>query len=405
MKESLSDNRKIFFMNHVIILAAGYGERMLSKKDKLLLTAGGHPVIYYSLMAFNDHSEIETITVMVNKYNKPEIEKICKLYRFKKVKKIILGAASRQSSFIKGFSAIEEDLKPKDIVLAHNGANPLPSFQEISKVIAGAKKHGACIVGHKITATIKEVDKKHVIKTHDRNKFFAAETPQAATRELFRKAINNALKKKLNVTDEAMLLEAIGQKVAHIQADENNFKLKTKADYFKLKSVLGDVPDDFRVGIGQDSHVFENYQKGLVLAGVKFPKELKLRANSDGDVILHALFNALSQAIGGMSIGFYADSICKKGITDSRKYLELILEKVAKQKFKINSVGIMMEGSRPKIDPIVSKLKNSLSKILGININRIGITATSGENCTVFGEGLGLQCFAIVSLIKAKHED
>ncbi|MFA7685965.1 MAG: 2-C-methyl-D-erythritol 2,4-cyclodiphosphate synthase [Candidatus Gracilibacteria bacterium] len=391
-------------MNHVIILAAGYGERMLSKKNKLLLMAGGHPVIYYSIMAFNDHPEIDTITVMVNKYNKAEIERICKLYRFKKVSKIILGTSTRQGSFIKGFSFVEELAKPKDVVMAHNGANPLPSFQEISKVIASAKKHGACITGHHVTSTLKEIDAKHVLKTHDRNKFFAAETPQAATQELFKKAIANAIKKKINTTDEAMLLEAIGQKVAHVKADENNFKITTQSDYFKLRAILGDVPTDFRVGIGQDSHVFENEKKGLVLAGIKLPKELKLRANSDGDVILHALFNAFSQAIGGMSIGFYADSICKKGITDSQKYLEVILEKVKKQKFKINSVGIMIEGSRPKIDPIVSKLKSSLSKILGINTNRIGITATTGENCTVFGEGLGLQCFAIISLIKDKNE-
>jgi 2-C-methyl-D-erythritol 2,4-cyclodiphosphate synthase len=200
------------------------------------------------------------------------------------------------------------------------------------------------------------------------------------------------------------MIEAISQKIVHVKADENNFKITTQADYFKLRAILGDVPDDFRVGIGQDSHVFENDKKGLVLAGIKFPKELKLRANSDGDVILHALFNALSQAIGEMSIGFYADNICKKGITNSKKYLDIILEKVKKQKFKINSVGIMLEGSQPKIDPVVNKLKKSLSGILNLNVHRIGITATTGENCTVFGAGLGIQCFAIISLVKEKHE-
>lgn len=377
---------------------------MLLKKDKLLLMAGGHPIIYYSLIAYNDHPEINSITVVANTKNKKEIEKISKLYRLKKVVKIITGEKTRQKSFIKGFDSIKKELKENDLVIAHNGANPLPSFQEISKVLASAKVHGASIVGHKITSTIKEIKDKHIYKTHDRNKFFTAETPQVATKKSFEKAIKNALKKHLETTDEAMMLESISQKIGHVQADENNFKITTQADYFKLKAILGETPEDFRVGIGQDSHVFENNKKGLVLAGVKFPKELKLRANSDGDVILHALFNAFSQAIGGMSIGFYADDICKKGITDSGKYLELILKKIRKEKFKINSVGIMMEGSRPRIDPVVSKLKNSLSKILGINVRRIGITATSGENCTVFGEGLGLQCFAIVSMIKEKNE-
>jgi len=391
-------------MNHAIILAAGSGKRMKGKRDKILLNAGGHPIIYYSIMAFNDHPEIGEITVVANKYNQKEIQKICKLYRFKKVKNVIIGGATRQSSFIKAFTELENEDHKHEIILVHNGANPLPSFQEISKVIEQAGKHGAAIAGHYMTSTLKEVNDERIIKTHDRNRFFMAETPQAAKYEIFKKAIKNTVTKKLNVTDESMMIEEIGQKVVHIKADENNFKITTQADYFKLRAILGDIPDDFRVGIGQDSHVFENDKKGLVLAGVKFPKELKLRANSDGDVILHALFNALSQAIGGMSIGFYADSICKKGITDSREYLKVILEKIKKEKFKINSLGIMMEGSSPKVDPVVGDLKKSLSKILDLNVHRIGITATTGENCTVFGEGLGLQCFAIISLVKEKNE-
>lgn len=389
-------------MNYAIILAAGLGERMKAVKDKMLLAAGGHPVIYYSIMAFNDHPEISSIVIVANKYNKSQIEKICKLYRFKKVTNIILGGGTRQKSFAKGFNLLNKKAEKNDIVLVHNGANPLPSFQEISEVIKQSQQHGACIVGHKMISTLKETKNKQIVKTHNRDNFFTAETPQAAKYELFKKAIANAEKKKLNVTDEAMLLEAIDQKVAHISADENNFKLTTQSDYFKLKAILGDVPDDFRVGIGQDSHVFENDKKGLVLAGVKFPKDYKLRANSDGDVILHALFNGISQAIGDMSIGFYADDVCKKGITDSEKYIEIILQKMKKQKFKVNSVGIMIEGSYPKIDPVVSKLKKSLAEILEIKIPRIGITATTGENATIFGEGLGLQCFAIVSLIKEK---
>ncbi|MEK7062656.1 MAG: 2-C-methyl-D-erythritol 4-phosphate cytidylyltransferase [Patescibacteria group bacterium] len=74
---------------------------------------------------------------------------------------------------------------------------------------------------------------------------------------MLKKASENAKKKKLEVTDEAMLLEAINQKITYVKADESNFKITTQADYERLKSVLGDLPEDFRVGIGQDSHVFE----------------------------------------------------------------------------------------------------------------------------------------------------
>ena len=111
-------------------------------------------------------------------------------------------------------------------------------------------------------------------------------------------------------------------------------------------------------------------QKGLVIVSrrkadiTKAKNEIGFEANSDGDVILHALFNALSTAIGGKSLGFYADKMFKDGITDSKKYLEFILNKVKERNYKISNVAIMLEGKRPRIDGYIDKIKASLSKIL-----------------------------------------
>lgn len=387
-------------MNHAIILAAGQGKRLQSSQDKMLISAGGHPLIYYSLMVFNDHPDIDSITIVCHENNKSKIEEIAKLYRFSKFKQAIIGGLTRQQSLEKGLESLEKTAKKDDIILVHNGANPLPGSEEISQTIEIAGTQGACIVGHFISATVKEVNDKHVIKTHDRDKLFAAETPQAVKYNLLKKALENAKKQQLETTDEAMLLEATGHSVAYVEASEENFKITTQSDYTKLKAILGDLPEDFRVGLGQDSHIFEDEIKGLTLGGIEIPDEFKLKANSDGDVILHAIFNAISQAIGDMSIGFYADEICESGEQNSQKYLDILLKKLTKQKLKINSVGLMLECKKPKIDPLVSKLKKSLSQILGLSSPRIGITATSGEELTLFGAGIGIQCFAIVSLIK-----
>jgi 2-C-methyl-D-erythritol 4-phosphate cytidylyltransferase/2-C-methyl-D-erythritol 2,4-cyclodiphosphate synthase len=389
-------------MNHAILLAGGKGERMSGQKDKMLINVAGKPLIYYSLMALNDHPEVNSIYVVANNSNKNEITKLVKTFGFRKVKNITTGGAKRQQSLEKGVKLIEKIAKNDDIILVHNGANPLPSFEEIHKVIEDAKETECCISGHFLTSTIKEIGQNRIVKTHNRNKIFAAETPQAVKFGLLKKGLACAKKTKKEFTDEAMLVEAVGGKISYIEADKNNFKITTSDDLIKLRGILGEVPEDFRIGIGQDSHMFEEKIKGLVLAGVKIKDELKLKANSDGDVVLHAIFNALSQSIGDMSIGFYADKICKNGEKDSRKYLEIILKKVKKEKFKINSAGIMIECGKPKIDPVVSILKKSLAEILGVDIARIGITATTGEECTVFGEGLGIQCFAIVSIIKDK---
>jgi 2-C-methyl-D-erythritol 4-phosphate cytidylyltransferase / 2-C-methyl-D-erythritol 2,4-cyclodiphosphate synthase len=389
-------------MNYAIILAAGQGQRMNGKKDKLFLKAGGHPVVYYSIMSFNDHPEIDEIIVVGNKINKKELQELVKFYRFPKVKKVIIGGATRQQSFEKGFKEIAKKAKKDDIILVHNGANPLPSFKEILNTIKESEEHGACIVGRLAKSTIKELKGKKVAKTHDRKKIFEAETPQAAKFQIFKKALAHLQKNKVETTDEAMILEAIDQKIVTTEAHENNFKITTQADYLRLQTILGDLPADFRVGLGQDSHVFEEEKKGLVLGGLELKDELKLEANSDGDVILHAIFNALSQSIGDMSLGFYADSECEKGEKNSAKYLEIILKKVKKQKFKINNLGLMIEAKKPKIDPLVPKMRKSLATLLDIDTRRVGITATTGETCSVFGQGLGIQCFAIVSLIKEK---
>ncbi|MCX6734726.1 MAG: 2-C-methyl-D-erythritol 4-phosphate cytidylyltransferase [Candidatus Peregrinibacteria bacterium] len=387
-------------MNYALILAAGRGERMKTQQDKLLLQVGGKPLVYHSLVAFNDHPEIDGIILVVNKANKFDLERIVKKYHLPKVKKIVIGGLTRQSSFAIGFEALPKNLKKDDVIIAHNGDNPCVSHEEIDSVIKESKENGACIAGHYVTSTIKEVNDKHILKTHDRDKLFAAETPQAATYSLFVKALEHAKKKKLDVTDEAMLLESIGQNVSYIEASENNFKITTNHDLQKVRAVFGDLPEDFRVGLGQDSHVFDSEVLGLTLAGIFIPDQPKLKANSDGDVILHATFNALSQAIGDMSLGFYADDLCEKGVKDSRKYLDVILKKVEQQKFKINSLGLMIECKKPKIDPLTLKLKKSLCSILNLPPSRIGITATTGEELTMFGAGLGIQCFAIVSLVK-----
>lgn len=386
-------------MNYAIILAAGNGARLKSKNNKMLVQVAGKPLVYYSIMALNDHPSIDEVLVVVNKENKAEIQKIVTDYHFSKITKLVIGGKTRQASLENGIKALKSPSKD-DIIIVHNGANPLVDNDEISLAIEKTEESGACILGHFMKSTIKEVGDKHIIKTHDRDKLFAAETPQMARYDILKKALEHAKKNKLVTTDEAMLLEAIGQKVSILEAHEHNFKVTSPSDLQRLGSILGEVSEDVRVGMGQDSHVFEKVKKGLTLGGVFLKDEHKLEANSDGDVILHAVFNAISQATGDQSLGFYADPLCEKGVTDSKKYLEIALKNMKKKKLTLNSLGIMIECKTPKIDPLVPQLRKSLSQITGLNSRRIGITATSGEELTSFGRGLGIQCFAIVSLVK-----
>ncbi len=159
--------------------------------------------------------------------------------------------------------------------------------------------------------------------------------------------------------------------------------------------------EDFRVGIGQDSHkLVKNLGKKLVIGGVELENEKSFEGNSDGDIIIHALCNALEQAVGGNSLAVYTDPMCDNGITDSKKYLEVAMEHIKEKGYRVNNVGISVEAKCPIILPIADKIRETLAPILEIDANDIGINATSGEEMTPFGKGEGAQAFAIVSLIK-----
>ena len=156
-----------------------------------------------------------------------------------------------------------------------------------------------------------------------------------------------------------------------------------------------------RVGLGQDSHAFEpeGSTKPLILGGVVFAGHPGLLANSDGDVVLHALFNALSQALGKRSLGVYADPICQRGVTDSREYLAVALDMVRHAGYTISNVGVSVEGRRPRIEPMSQTMKQNIARLLDVAGDQVGITATSGEGLTAFGRGEGIQVLVIVSLI------
>ncbi|MDH4330748.1 MAG: 2-C-methyl-D-erythritol 2,4-cyclodiphosphate synthase [Candidatus Moranbacteria bacterium] len=157
----------------------------------------------------------------------------------------------------------------------------------------------------------------------------------------------------------------------------------------------------FRVGIGQDSHRFSQDKfKKLVLGGFEINDEPGFDANSDGDVIIHSVCNALESAIGNKSFSVYADEMCKNGVTDSKKYLEIALEHIAEKGYGISNIAISLECKKPKILPIHENIVNSLASVLNIEAEKIGFTATTGEELTSFGKGLGVQSIAIVSLVK-----
>ncbi len=251
------------------------------------------------------------------------------------------------------------------------------------------KKFEAVGVGRRPSSTI-----RLGLKTIPREKVWLMETPQIVAKKILQKGLQIAKKEKIEATDELQLAELAGAKLKIIPASKNNFKITTLADLENSQK------NERRVGLGIDSHRFETKKKALILGGAKISASGGLAANSDGDVLLHALTNAISSALGGGSLSNFADSMCRRGIKDSGKYLEVVLEKMRKAGFRIENCSINFEGKKPKLEKHFPKIRRNLTKVLEIKNERIGITATTGEELTAFGRGEGLQVVVLILLQK-----
>ena len=154
-----------------------------------------------------------------------------------------------------------------------------------------------------------------------------------------------------------------------------------------------------KTGIGLDSHQFVEGESDrvLVLGGLVFEDAPALSGNSDADVILHAVTDAVSGVTGHTVIGAVADAMCKEGITDSKEYLKLALVDLGN--WRISHLSVAIECLRPKIAPKVPALRASLAGLLGINDLDVCITATTGEGLNDCGRGLGIHASAVLTAV------
>jgi len=163
---------------------------------------------------------------------------------------------------------------------------------------------------------------------------------------------------------------------------------------------------EYASAIGQDSHRFSSdpeRQKEpgrvLILAGVVLADECPLAGNSDADVVLHALTNAVSGMTGRNVLGSRADELClRQGIRDSAVYLREALTDLAAAGWSLTHISISLEGQRPRLMARTDSLRQNLAILTSLELQDIGLTATSGEGLTAFGRGEGIQVFCMVSV-------
>ena len=151
--------------------------------------------------------------------------------------------------------------------------------------------------------------------------------------------------------------------------------------------------------IGQDSHRFvaEGINKPLILGGITIDNCNGLDGNSDADVVLHAVTNAISGISCINILGKISDDLClKDGITDSKVYLQRAIETLGV--YKMVHVSISIEAKRPHLSKHLPEMRKSVGVLLGLDTHHVGITATTGEGLTAFGKGDGIQAIVILTV-------
>lgn len=154
----------------------------------------------------------------------------------------------------------------------------------------------------------------------------------------------------------------------------------------------------YRTGIGQDSHRFEKEkgEKKCIVAGLVFEDAPGLDADSDGDVVFHAICNAITSLTHVPILGKVAIDLChKQGITNSRVYLDEALKTLGKQ--TVEHVALTIEGKRPKFQKRADEIRQSVATAMKLSLDQVGITFTTGDGLSAFGRGEGLMCYALIT--------
>mgnify|MGYP000778715557 CR=1 FL=1 len=352
-----------------IITAAGRGSRMGANTPKQFLTIGGRTVLERAIEPFESLAEIDEIIVVTGENYMDKCSSLCS--RFAKVSKVVKGGSERQDSVKNALDVTEDGL-----VLIHDGARPYVTQETVKDVLSLAWETGAATAAVAAKDTIRQTCGKGQDAgslTLDRSRLFNVQTPQGFDTRLIKKAFDKAYDEEYYGTDDAVLVERMGCKVALAKGSYGNIKITTKED----------LPVEMRVGSGFDVHRLTE-ERDLILCGAKIPFEKGLLGHSDADVALHALMDAMLGAAAMGDIGkHFPDSDDKyKGIS-SMKLLAETTRLISEAGYTVGNADITIMAQRPKLLPYIPEMKNNVASALGVRAENINVKATTTEKLSL----------------------
>ena len=216
-----------------VVVAAGSSARM--GQDKIMLDLADVPVIVHTLRALNNCPSIHEIVVVTREDLLVPVSRLCAEYLLTKVRKVVVGGATRSQSVYMGIREVSEKAK---LIAIQDGARPLVTQEVLNEVIQTAAKCGAAAPAIPVKDTIKQAENGIVTDTPDRATLFAVQTPQVFEADLIRAALHKAVDEDLPITDDCSAVELLGMKVTLTRGSDENIKITTPADLVLAEALL-----------------------------------------------------------------------------------------------------------------------------------------------------------------------
>jgi 2-C-methyl-D-erythritol 4-phosphate cytidylyltransferase/2-C-methyl-D-erythritol 2,4-cyclodiphosphate synthase len=378
----------------VVVVAAGTSSRM-NRLDKLTSPIAGRPLLAWTLAAFAAVEPIRRIVVVAA----PErVSEFTAAPWLPPGSDVVAGGPRRQESVAAGVEALDREGLPDDrVVLVHDGARPVVGPVVIRRVIEAADEHGAAIPVVPVVETLKRVIDDAVVGTLDRAELRAAQTPQGITLGLLRAAYRRFPPSGLETfTDEAALLEACTIPVHVVPGQLDNLKVTYPTDLVLAARALN--AQHVRVGLGEDAHPF-GPGSPLALGGVEIPGAPRLHGHSDGDVVLHAIANALLGAAGLGDLGrlFPADARTPRGIP-SDELLTDVVQRVHAAGFNPIRIDVTITGARPRLGDRLDAIRERVAQLTSLRADGVSVKASTGNLDGMEGAGRGISARAVATL-------
>lgn len=388
-----------------IIVAGGSGSRAsrsLNDIPKQYVSVGGQPMLARTLRIYETHPQISRTLTVIRDCD-ADLYQACSGAAHSRRMAPVHGGETRQQSVLNGLRALKDEAP--DFVLIHDAARPFITHAIIDRVILALRESVGAIAATPVVDTLKRGAAGMIEQTVDRVGLWGAQTPQGFRfADILEAHEAAAMAGRTQFSDDASIAEWRGLRVALVDGSRENWKITTAEDLARADRVFMNGWET-RLGTGFDVHSFEPGDF-VTLCGVRVKHTHKLNGHSDSDAPLHALTDALLGAIGAGDIGdhFPPSDMQWKG-ADSAIFLRHARDLIAARGGRIVNVDLTILAERPKIAPHRGAMRACVAGILEIDIDRVGLKATTMETLGFIGRREGLAAMASASVALPMKSD